>query len=501
LNVTDFYMSEEFFAPLSDNGTPPTYRYFDGKEWKDSTSGKVTEVKSPVDGSVVGKLQVVTHEEIDKAMETAKAAREKWEATPLNQRIKIMHLAADWIRHYQDYLVSVMVMEIGKSVKESKSEIVRTGELMDYYASEAQSIHGDTLDSDNFPGYDKGRIAIMERVAWGVVLCIPPFNYPVNLAASKLAPALLMGNSVVLKPPTQGGISCLHMVQAFIKAGVPEGVITVVTGGGSEIGDYLVGHDKVDMVAFTGSSVTGPAIAGKAAMKPLLFECGGNNPAVVFPDADLKLTAKEIISGGYAYAGQRCTAIKYVMAHQSVLDQLVPVLQEQMQTAVHMGDPRSPETKMVGPVVSEEAAEKIQKDIDDTVAAGAKVVFGGKHDKAYVEPTLLTGVTPAMPAVVHEVFGPVVSFIAVENMDEAVRTINNSPFGLQACVFTKDEGTGVVFANKLNVGTVQINGSPQRGPDHFPFLGVKKSGVGVQGVRYSLEAMSRIHPVVMNKPE
>ncbi len=493
-------MPAEFFEPISNNQTPPIYRYFNGKDWVESTSGKRTAVHSPITGEVVGELQVVSTSEIDEVMKKAALSQRSWEATPLNKRITIMHLAADWTRQNLDYLTSLMVREIGKSNEEAKSEIVRTADLIDYFADEAQSIKGESLDSDNFPGFDKGRIAMIERVAYGVVVAIAPFNYPVNLSASKLAPALLMGNAVVFKPPTQGGISGLHLARIFQKAGVPEGVLACVTGGGGEIGDYLVSHTFTDMITFTGSSDTGCAIATRAGMVPLVFECGGNNPAVVLPDADMNLAAREIIKGAFSYAGQRCTAIKYVLATEQVLDTLLPVVTNMMNELVHMGDPRSPETKLVGPVISEQVAEHIEQVIAEAVGEGAKVLVGGKRDRAYVEPTLLTGVKPTMKVVTTEVFGPVVSFIVIKDMAEAITFINESRFGLQACVFTKDEGTGITMARQLNVGTVQINGSPQRGPDHFPFLGVKQSGLGVQGVRYSLEEMSRLRPIVLNKP-
>jgi len=494
-------MPADFFEPIKNSDTPPIYRFFNGKDWVESKSGKRTKIFSPIDNSVVGELQVVTTEEIDQAVEKAKCAQKKWEAVPLNERVKVVHLAADWIMHYEDYLAALLAREVGKTISEAKSEIKRTAELTDYFADEVQSIRGETLDSDNFPGYDKGRIAVIERVAQGVVLCIAPFNYPVNLAASKIAPALLMGNSVVFKPPTQGGISGLYLTRVFEKAGVPEGVITCLTGGGSEIGNYVVSHPKVSMVAFTGSSDTGMAIASKAPMKQLLFECGGNNATIVFPDADMTLTAKEIIKGGFSYAGQRCTAIKYVMGTQGVLDQLLPVVLEQMKELVHMGDPRETTTKLVGPVVTVNVAESIEKIINETIAEGATVATGGHRKDAYIEPTILTNVKPSMKIVTTEVFGPVISFITIQSMDEAATIVNSQRFGLQACVFTKDEGTGLKYSELLDVGTVQINGSPQRGPDHFPFLGVKQSGIGVQGVRYSLEAMSRIKPVVINKPQ
>ncbi len=494
-------MPAEFFADISNQGTPPIYKFFNGKEWTVSTSGKTTSIHSPIDGSVVGELQVVTTAEIDAVIAKSHEAQGLWEAKPLNERVKVMHLSADWIRHFQDFLTAFLVREVGKTEGEAKSEIVRTADLIDYFADEAQSIRGETLDSDNFPGFDKGRIAMIERVAYGTVLAIAPFNYPVNLSASKLAPALLMGNSVVFKPATQGGISALHLAQIFLKAGVPPGALTVITGSGGEIGEYLVSHPGVDMITFTGSSDTGETIAKKAGMKPLVFECGGNNPALVLSDADMSLTAREIIKGSFSYAGQRCTAIKYVLAAQSVIDMLLPVIQKQMGEFVHMGDPRSPETKLVGPVVSEEAAIEIEKYIQEAVGNGAVVVAGGKRTSSFIEPTILTNVKPNWTICTCEVFGPILSLIPIVSIEEAVNIINASRFGLQACIFSKDEGSALVVAQKLNVGTVQINGSPQRGPDHFPFLGVKKSGLGVQGVRYSLEEMSRLRPIVINKPE
>lgn len=494
-------MPAEFFGKISNHKTPPTYNFFNGSEWGESSSKKTTDVISPIDNHVIGRLQVVTTKEIDAVFEKAKGAQHAWEATPLNKRIHIMHLVADWIRHFEEYLTTLLIKEIGKTHDEAKGEIVRTADLVDYFADEAQSIKGETLDSDNFPGFEKGRIAMIERVAYGVVVAIAPFNYPVNLSASKIAPALLMGNSVVFKPPTQGGISGVHLARIFQKAGVPDGVLTCVTGGGSEIGNYLVSHPDIDLVTFTGSSDTGVAISQKASMVPLVFECGGNNPAVVLPDADLHQATREIVKGAFSYAGQRCTAIKYVLGTKKILDALLPLVVSTMKDMIHAGDPRSPQTKFVGPVISESAAIHIESVIQDAVKSGAKIVTGGKRKGSLIEPTVLARVKPEMTVVKKELFGPVVSFMEIKKMDEAIKIINNSNYGLQASVFSRDEGSALSFAKYLKVGTVQINGSPQRGPDHFPFLGVKKSGVGVQGVRYSLESMSRLRPIVLNKPQ
>lgn len=494
-------MAVEIFEGMTDGKTPPTYKFFNGSEWVNSKSGKTATIVSPLDGNPMGQMQVVSTEEIDVMYANARASQKAWENTPLNARVKIMHLAADYIRHYEEYLTTLLIREIGKTTDEAKGEVKRTADIIDYFADEAQSITGETLDSDNFPGFEKGRIALIERVAHGVVLAISPFNYPINLSASKIAPALLMGNSVVFKPATQGTITGLHLVRIFEKAGLPKGLLSTATGGGSEVGNYLVSHKDLDMAAFTGSSDVGIAIAALAPMKPLLFECGGDNPAIVLPDADIQLTARELVKGAFSYAGQRCTGIKYVIATQSMIDQVLPAVLALMPESVKMGDPRSPDTKLVGPVISLSAAQKIEEAINEAISQGAKVEMGGKRNGSYIEPTILSNVKPEMKVVKTEIFGPILSFVKVENNEEAIRIVNDSVYGLQTSVFTKDEGTGLVFAKNLKTGTVQINGSPQRGPDHFPFLGVKHSGVGVQGVRYSLEAMSRLRPIILNKPQ
>ncbi len=491
----------EFFEELLSSTTPPTYKFFNGSAWVPSKSGKSTEIHSPVDGSIVGIVPVVTKEEIDEVIAKAKVAQAAWYDLPLDKRAVIMHLAADWIRHHEEYLTNLLIMEIGKTVDEAKGEVKRTADLIDYYTDEARSLRGEEIESDAFPGFEKGKIAIVDRVPLGVVLAIAPFNYPINLAASKIAPALLMGNACILKPPTHGSISGLHLTQAFIKAGVPEGILACVTGGGGEIGDYLTGHAGINMIAFTGSTETGCILCTKSEMIPLLFECGGNNPVIVLEDADMVLTTNQIIKGGFSYAGQRCTGIKYVLSYQPIIDKLVPMVVEAMGSQVKMGDPRNPETKLVGPVITQEAAQGIEERINKAVAAGAKLIIGGKRNGTYVEPTILTAVTPDMEIVHYETFGPVVSFVTIRAIEEAINIINASQYGLQASIFTKDEGTGIKLGQKINVGTVQINFSPQRGPDHFPFLGVKKSGLGVQGVRYSLEAMSRLKSIVLNKYE
>ncbi|MBI2617681.1 aldehyde dehydrogenase family protein [Candidatus Gottesmanbacteria bacterium] len=493
-------MPKEFFKELSDHKTPPTYKYFDGEAWKVSLSGKTSDIISPIDGKVLGKVQQVTFVEIDRAIERAKKAQEEWARVPMIKRTKPLHLAADWIREHEKFLTRLLIQEIGKTYEEAKDEILRSADMIDHFCHEALHLAGEELSGDAFPGYDQTKMAIVERVPLGVVVAISPFNYPVNLSVSKIVPALLTGNTCVFKPPTYGSISAVHLTEIFRIAGVPDGVLVTITGEGSTIGDYLVTHKEIAMVTYTGSSEVGRSIATKIGMIPLLFECGGNNPALVLPDTDLDATSTEIVKGAFSYSGQRCTAIKYVLGLKPTIQELVPLVIKKTKTMMRIGNPKD-ERNNFGPVITENAAHEIEKRILEAKAHGAKIVLGGKRDGLFVEPTILTDVKPTMEIVQRETFGPVVSFLEVKSIDEALSIINASEYGLQASIFTKDEGTGIRLAQKIGVGTVQVNSKPQRGPDHFPFLGVKGSGIGVQGIRYSLEAMTRFRSIVLNSPK
>jgi len=493
-------MPKEYFVSLHDHKSPPTYKFFDGEKWVESLTGKTIDVISPLDNHILGKIQLVSNSEIDQAIEKAHQAQLVWRDIPMIKRAKILHLAADWIRHHEHYLTTLLIKEIGKTVTEAKDEILRSADMIDYFANEGLHITGEELSGEAFPGYDQTKMAIIERVPLGVILAIAPFNYPINLSVSKIAPALIMGNAVIFKPPTQGSISSLHLTEIFRIAGVPDGVVVTITGGGSDIGDYLCTHRGVDMVTFTGSSPVGKSIAEKIGMIPILFECGGNNPALVLPDSDLNFTAAEVVKGAFSYSGQRCTAIKYVLGLTPTMEKLLPLVVAKTKEMIKMGDPRN-EGNNMGPLISDAAADEIEKRILEARAKGARIVLGGKRDKRFIEPTILENVTPAMEILHTETFGPVVSFIKVKSIDEAIKIINESNYGLQASIFTNDEGSGIKLAKLINVGTVQINSKPQRGPDHFPFLGVKGSGIGVQGIRYTLEAMTRLKPIVLNKPQ
>ncbi|OGG15744.1 hypothetical protein A3D77_01215 [Candidatus Gottesmanbacteria bacterium RIFCSPHIGHO2_02_FULL_39_11] len=483
---------------MQNPGIPPTYKCCVGGIWKDSTSSKTIDVISPIDNSILGRVYQVTHEEIDESIAKAKKAQKEWQKVPIVKRSQMVHLIADWIRQHEVSLTELLIVEIGKTYADAKDEILRSADMIDYFANEALNIKGQELSGEQFPGYDQSKLALIERVPVGVILAIAPFNYPINLSVSKIAPALVTGDAVIFKPPTQGAISDLYLTEIIRRIGIPEGLISTLTGAGSEIGDYLVTHPGIDMITFTGSSQVGKAIAEKAGMIPLQFECGGNNPAIVLTDYDPETTIGEIVKGFCSYAGQRCTAIKYVLGLKPTIDQIILSVVKKTQEYIKMGDPRD-KTVTMGPVISEASVADIQRRIDEAVKGGARIVYGGKIQGKMIEPTILENVSSDMDIIKTETFGPIVCFIRVSRIEEAIEIVNKSTYGLQASIFTKDEGAGISVARQLNVGTIQINSKPQRGPDHFPFLGVKGSGVGVQGISYTLESMTRFRPIVLSK--
>lgn len=336
---------------------------------------------------------------------------------------------------------------------------------------------------------------MVRREPVGLVLAISPFNYPVNLAGSKIAPALITGNVVAFKPPTQGSISGLLLAEAFAEAGLPAGVFNTITGRGSVIGDYIVEHKAVDFINFTGSTPVGENIGHLAGMRPIMLELGGKDAAIVLEDADLDLTAKNIVDGAFGYSGQRCTAVKRVLVMDSVADKLAELIVDRVSNLT-VGLPE--DNTDITPLIDTKAADYVEGLILDAKERGATALTDIKREGNTIYPTVFDNVTTDMRLAWEEPFGPVLPIIRVNSAEEAVHIANQSEFGLQSAVFTNDYPLAFKIAEQLEVGTVHINNKTQRGTDNFPFLGAKKSGVNTQGVKYSIEAMTRIKSVVFD---
>ncbi|MBN1800636.1 MAG: NADP-dependent glyceraldehyde-3-phosphate dehydrogenase [Candidatus Lokiarchaeota archaeon] len=474
------------------------YKYYINGEWKKSSSGNVIEIKNPYNNEVVGSVQACTIQEVDQMIHVANDNYECWEQISIKERANVLRKTANIMLEWADTLGYLLMREIGKPLNSAISEIKRTAEIFNATADSASQMIGETMRGDILDESARDKISMTYRVPLGVVLCIGPFNYPFNLTGSKIAPALLAGNSVVMKPSTQGSITALHFGVILEKAGVPNGVFNAITGYGSEIGDHLSSHPLIDMISFTGSSETGKHIAKSAGMKPLLLELGGKDAAIVLDDASLELTVNAIVKGAFSYSGQRCTAVKRVLPMPQIANHLIERVTEQV-LQLSVGDPAK--NKSIGPLISSKQCDYVQELIDDALEKGAKIICGNKRKGNLMWPTILDNVSLEMRVAWEEPFGPVLPFIRVKSVQEAIDISNKSEYGLQGMIFTENIDLAFNIAQELQVGTVQINGQSSRGPDHFPFLGTKSSGLGTQGVKYAIEAMSRPKVVVMNLSE
>lgn len=454
------------------------------------------EIKSPLNGEVIGSVPAMSQQDVDETIARSKNALKDWKKVPLYERADMLYRCAQLLLDKEEELANLLVREVAKDLKSAKSEVTRTADFIRFTADIAKSMHGETIQSDRFPGFENNKISLVTRDPIGVVLAISPFNYPVNLAASKLAPALVAGNTVIFKPATQGALCGQYLAEVFYEAGFSRDVLTVVTGRGSEIGDYVVTHKDINFINFTGSTEVGSHISRITCMVPVMMELGGKDAAIVLEDADIELAAKNIVAGGLSYSGQRCTAVKRILVVDEVADQLVARIKELIEE-LPIGNPLEKQVTIV-PLINSDAADFVWELMQDAKQKGAKLVIGEKREGNLIYPTLYDYVTTEMRLAWEEPFGPVLPVMRVKGMDEAIEIANASEYGLQSSIFSENIDRAFYVADKLEVGTVQINNKTERGPDHFPFLGVKSSGLGTQGIRYSIETMTRPKATVIN---
>ncbi len=462
-------------------------------KWK-SSEQEIT-IYSPINQEELGTVPAMTQTEADEAMQAARATLPAWRALSAIERAAYLHKTAAILERDKEKIGTILAKEVAKGIKAAIGEVVRTADLIRYAAEEGLRITGQAMEGGGFEAASKNKLAVVRREPVGIVLAIAPFNYPVNLSASKIAPALIAGNVVMFKPPTQGSISGLLLAKAFEEAGIPAGVFNTITGRGSEIGDYIIEHKEVNFINFTGSTPIGERIGRLAGMRPIMLELGGKDAALVLEDADLEHAAKQIVAGAFSYSGQRCTAIKRVIVLESVADKLATLLQEEV-SKLTVGDPF--DNADITPVIDNASADFIWGLIEDAQEKEAQALTPIKREGNLLWPVLFDQVTKDMKVAWEEPFGPVLPIIRVASVEEAIAFANESEFGLQSSVFTNDFKKAFEIAEKLEVGTVHINNKTQRGPDNFPFLGVKGSGAGVQGIKYSIEAMTNVKSIVFD---
>lgn len=469
------------------------YKNLVNGEWK--LSENEIKIYAPATGEELGSVPAMSTEEVDYVYQSAKNAFQAWRELSYVERAAILHKAADILVRDAEKIGAILSKEVAKGHKAAVSEVVRTAEIINYAAEEGIRMEGEVLEGGSFEASSKKKIAIVRHEPVGLVLAISPFNYPINLAGSKIAPALIAGNVVALKPPTQGSISGLLLAEVFAEAGVPAGVFNTITGRGSVIGDYIVEHEAVNFINFTGSTPVGERIGQLAGMRPIMLELGGKDSAIVLEDADLALAAKNIVAGAFGYSGQRCTAVKRVLVMDSVADELEKHVCDLVKN-LSVGMPE--DNADITPLIDTKAADFVEGLITDANEKGAKALTEIKREGNLISPVVFNHVTTDMRLAWEEPFGPVLPFIRVNSLEEAIDISNASEYGLQASVFTNNFPQAFAIAEKLEVGTVHINNKTQRGTDNFPFLGAKKSGAGVQGVKYSIDAMTNLKSIVFD---
>ncbi|MEF8812217.1 MAG: aldehyde dehydrogenase family protein [Halovenus sp.] len=466
--------------------------YIEGR-WTPTTNQ--IEVTDLADGGVFATVAAATPAEAERALAAAAGAEVAMRETTVVQRARWVTAIADGIEERKEELAEVIVREAGKPISSARGEVDSAAERFRRAAEEARSLEGEYVEGTT-EGHEGWR-AIVRNEPVGTVLCITPYNYPLSTTALQVAPALAAGNAVILKPATKTPMSSAILAEIIVNAApdLPEGAFGFVPGRASDIGDVLAGDDRINAIAMTGSSNAGKHVASVSGMVELHMELGGNAPAVVFPDADLDAAARAAASGSLKYAGQRCSAVSRVLAHEDVHDDIVERIDAEM-GEWEAGDLFDPETSL-GPLISEDQADWVEGLVDDALERGARLVHGGERDGRFFEPTLLADVPQDARIVHEEQFGPVVAVTTFEDETEAISVANGGDLGLDASVFTSDYDRAMRMADRLEAGGVRINGAPSHGLGDIPFGGVKDSGIGREGIGYTIEAFVQQKSIIL----
>lgn len=451
------------------------------------------EVRDPYRGTVVAYAPRSSIDDLNDALDAAVNAKAKAAATPAYERAALLRRAATLLVERADRIAEIMTRETGKAIKDAKAKIVRSQDTLTLSAEEAVRIEGEQVPLDA-SAMGAGKICFMLRFPVGVVAGITPFNAPVNLACHKIAPAIAAGNTLVLKAPPQSPGVVHALAQIFIDAGTPAGVLNVLYG--ESVGPALVRDPRVDFVTFTGSSRVGAEIKAASGLRRVALELGGNGATIVHEDAAIAEAAPICGRNAMRLAGQSCISVQTVYVHRSIYDRFVDLVVAEVKK-LKLGDPMDPATD-VGTLIDERAAQRVEAWINEAANGGAKVLTGGRRHGAQIEPTVIAGVKPSMKVVCEEVFGPVVSLLPYDDIDEVFRTISESRFGLQTGVFTKSMEIAIRAVRNIRAGGVILNGSSTWRTDQLAYGGVKDSGIGREGPRYSIRDMTEERIVLFN---
>jgi acyl-CoA reductase-like NAD-dependent aldehyde dehydrogenase len=468
------------------------YKLLIDGQWVDG--GSALEVKNKYNGETIGTLSTARREDVDAAIAAAEHAEDVMADMPAHKRAEILFRTASLISERADDFAKTIAAEAGKALKYARAEVDRAVSTFTIASEEAKRLHGETIPLDAVPA-GEGYFGFWTRRPVGVIAAISPFNFPLNLVAHKVAPALASGNTLVLKPATTTPISAWKLCQVLLEAGLPNGAINFIVGSGGTVGEWLVTDPRVDKITFTGSPDVGRHILSVAGIKKVTLELGNTSPVVVAPDADLDFVAKRAAVGAYYNSGQVCISVQRIYSEKQVYEPFSEKFVKATEAMV-VGDPLD-ERVDVGPMIDSKEVDRIESWVKEAQTSGAKVLTGGKRDGTVYYPTVLAGVDDDMKIVAEEAFAPVASVISSDDFETALRQANDTKFGLQVGVFTKDIDRVFQAVKRLNFGGVIINDTPNFRADHMPYGGNRQSGLGREGVRFAMEDMTNIQMVAI----
>jgi lactaldehyde dehydrogenase len=449
-------------------------------------------ILNPANNQIVDTVPSGSLEDIKRALNAASQSKTVINDMSSRKVSRILYNIYEDVLKNSNKLAQLITLETGKPISDSTDEIKRSVETILLSAEESKRIYGETVPLDACIG-GKTALGFTIKVPLGVISAITPFNFPINLAIHKIAPAIAAKNCVVLKPSMKAPLAALKLVQIMSRH-LPPGVINGVTGHSSIIGDEMISSPLVSKVSFTGSIETGLSISKKASMKKITLELGGNDPLVVLDDANINKAVKAAVRGSFLNAGQVCIAVKRIVLHEAIANEFVSKLVSET-VKLNMGDPSNNKTD-VGPLIDEEAAKKVEMLVNDALKNGAELLLGGKRSDAFYTPTIIDHVKSNMKIVSDETFGPIAPIIRVNSVDEAFEVANNTEYGLQAGVFTGSIETALKAAKVIEAGSVIINRQPTFRTDNMPFGGFKNSGMGKEGIKYAVDDMTKTKLIV-----
>ncbi|MEJ7620101.1 MAG: aldehyde dehydrogenase family protein [Aquificaceae bacterium] len=467
-----------------------------GGEWV-SKEEKLS-VVYPYTGEVVAEVSKASEEDVYKAIEVAKEGYEKLSALTPYERYEILMRASQLLKQRAEDFAKSLVLEVGKTIREARTEVQRAIQTLIFSAEEARRIGGEVIPIDAHPN-GKGKVGFYIRQPVGIVSAITPFNFPLNLSMHKVAPALACGNAVILKPSERTPLTPLMLGEVLLEAGLPPQALSILPGYG-DVGKAMTMHPDVRVVSFTGSRKIGEIITRQAGIKKVVLELGSNSAIVLHKDGDLKKAVQKTVLGGYAIAGQVCISVQRVFVHEELFDQFLEELEKAV-NGLKVGDPMQEDTD-VGPMIGVSEVQRVQEWIDEALHEGAKLITGGvscgDRVSSVLSPTIVSLVPPNTKLYREEAFAPVVVVNPYKEVEEATQMVNDSEYGLQVGVFTKDIDIAWEFIRKVQAGGVLINEGPNFRADHMPYGGVKYSGIGREGPRFAIEDYTEIKMVIFD---